>query len=86
MNQMVFNLCNETIQYYAQRDLKLNRLQIIICPYLVKFTKHNELKRAFLPEIIILPQLFLSEIPYVISSFNLRTEPSTSKFLLLLRN
>ena len=36
MNQVVFVLYNGAIQLYAERDLKLTRLSVIISPYLAK--------------------------------------------------
>ena len=41
MNKMVFILYSATIQPMAERDLKLNRLSVIISPYLAKLIKHK---------------------------------------------
>ena len=56
MNQMVFLLYSETIQFQAERDLKLTRLSAHISPYLAKFMKHNKSNTAFLHEIMLLFQ------------------------------
>ena len=70
MNQMVLVLYSGTIQFWAERDLKLSAL---ISPYLAKFMKHN--KSTFLREIVIVFSLvYFSGATFLITSFNLMTE------------
>ena len=72
---MVFVLYSGTIQFLAERDLKLTRLSAIISPYLVKFMKHNKSNAAFLQDMVyVFSRIYLSEANYVICSFNLITE------------
>ena len=75
MHHLVLELYSGTIQFYAERDLKLTSLSAIISPYLPRTIQHNKLNTAFLREIdVILSPIFLSEATYVISLLNLMTE------------
>ena len=75
VNQLVLVLYSGTIQFQAERDLKLTRLSALTCPHLVKFLKHSKSGTAFLREIVIIfAPIYLSEATYVVSSFNLMTE------------
>ena len=68
---MVFALFSGTIQFYAERDLKLTRLSALTSPYLVKFMKHNKSNTTLLHEMVIIFPSYLSGTTYAISSFNL---------------
>ena len=75
MNQMVIFLHSETIQFFAERDLKVTRLSALISPYLAKLMKHNKLNATFLHEIVnMFSIIYVSEVTFVISSFNLIAE------------
>ena len=63
-------LYSGTIPFEAEFDLKLTRLSALISPCLTKLMKHNKSNTTFLCEIVIMVSLiYLSEAPYVISSF-----------------
>ena len=75
MNQLVFVFYSGTIQFQAERDLKMSRLSALSSTYLAKFMKHNKSNMAYLHEIIIIFfPVHLSEATYMISSFNLMAE------------
>ena len=75
MNQLVFVFYSGTIQFQAERDLKMSRLSALSSTYLAKFMKHNKSNMAYLHEIIIIfSPVHLSEATYMISSFNLMAE------------
>ena len=71
MNQVVVVLYSGIIQFWAERDLLLTKLLALISPYLTKFMKHNKSYTAFLRKIVIFSPIYLWEVTYVISSFNL---------------
>ena len=69
MNKMVFILYSATIQPIAERDLKLNRLSVIISPYLAKLIKHNKSNTARLHEVVpTFSPFYLLNTTYVIIS------------------
>ena len=65
MYLMVFVFNSGTIQFWAERDLKLTRLSALVFPYLAKFMKHNKSNTTFLHETVIylffFAQIYLSE-------------------------
>ena len=72
---MVFVLYSGTIQLFAELGLKLIRLSAIISRYLAKYMKNNKWTTSFVHEIVIIfSPIYLSEVTYVISLFNLRAE------------
>ena len=64
MNLMVFVFNSGTIQFWAERDLKLTRLSALVFSYLAKFMKYNKSNITFLHETVIIfffAQIYLSE-------------------------
>ena len=73
MNQLVFVLHNPALgKTWLKTDLIIGYHFFLFCCFL----KHEKVNTAFLDDIFIISSPFhLSEITYVISSFNLRTKP-----------
>ena len=75
MNQMGLALYSGTIQFYTESDLKVLRLSAIHSSYLARFTKHDKSNTTFWHEIVIIfSPIYLPEVTYVITSFNLMIE------------
>ena len=63
MHHLVLELYSWTIQFYAERDLKLTSLSAIISPYLPRTMHNNKLNTAFLREILLIFLQFTYQRP-----------------------